>query len=344
MSIDSLNFNASFFTDFSISSDLLNKPNNNFLNEPKIIIDGKPQEQKQEKKEKQEEKEQKSKNTTIKNQKNEIKPNIFPSLPNTYRRNRLQTNATVNNTPIPNNFLNLYNDKKKENEKKKEIVQNNYKPHPTDTINNGTTNKKQITQTRNHLNTKKRRRRRKKLSKKQKKLLTLERNRVNARKCRQRKKEYVQNLESQTLQLKNQNTELNKNMDLVREENDNLKELIKILGKALKQQQKEEMLNNDQSFLLNEENEKIEEKDQQINPENECFFVQPSTTPQLESEFDFDFDSNNEFLNGFEQSPSPIQSFSNGIDDLFDIDNSLQENEINFNSIASPNVKIGTNF
>ncbi|KAJ3432048.1 cyclic-amp response element binding protein [Anaeramoeba flamelloides] len=340
MSIDSENFNNSFFTDFSIASELLNKPYNNFHSKPKLIIDGKPQEQKQEEKQK----EHALKNTTIEKDKNETKPNIFPSLPNTYRGNQFQTNTTANNAPIPNNFLNLNIEKKKENEKKREMAKNSNIPFPAQIINNETANKKQITQTKNQGNTRKRRRRRKKLSKKQKKLLTMERNRVNARKCRQRKKEYVQNLESQTLELKNQNTQLNKNVDLIREENEHLKELIKHLGTALKQQQQEEMLNDNQSFLLIEENEKIEEKDQQINQENESFFIQPPTRSPLESELEFDFDSNHEFLNGLEQPPSPIQSFSNGIDDLFDLDNSLQENEINFNSIVSPNVKIGTTF
>ncbi|KAJ3431985.1 cyclic-amp response element binding protein [Anaeramoeba flamelloides] len=108
------------------------------------------------------------------------------------------------------------------------------------------TTKRQITQTNNKTSTtkatkkkpattvtRKKKQNIRKLNPEERKLIIMERNRINARKCRERKKQYVENLETQTVELINVNTSLNTKVELVSKENSSLRKMLTFLQEQL---------------------------------------------------------------------------------------------------------------
>ncbi|KAJ3437307.1 cyclic-amp response element binding protein [Anaeramoeba flamelloides] len=108
------------------------------------------------------------------------------------------------------------------------------------------TTKRKVTQTSNKISitktnkkkpattvTRKKKQSIRKLNPEERKLIIMERNRINARKCRERKKQYVENLESKTVELINVNTSLNTKVELVSKENSSLRKMLTFLQEQL---------------------------------------------------------------------------------------------------------------
>ncbi|KAJ3443730.1 basic-leucine zipper transcription factor f-related [Anaeramoeba flamelloides] len=115
------------------------------------------------------------------------------------------------------------------------------------------------------------------LTEEQKKMKKMKRNRENAKRFRQRKKVYVKELENETKTLKEENTSLNVRLDLISQENSDLKKQIELLeAKILKEQSIQDFKEIDEQSLqeLNvkevekeeydrEEKEEVEEEEEE---------------------------------------------------------------------------------
>ncbi|KAJ6237993.1 bzip-type transcription factor-related [Anaeramoeba flamelloides] len=164
-----------------------------------------------------------------------------------------------------------------------------------------------------------------------------ERNRINARKFRERRKIYVEQLEKETKTLKEQNSNLNSQLEKVQNENEELRVLIEQLQKnnSSVQSVREQK---EQKEQKEERQEQTEDKNEQVQAEAKSEEVQVEVEAVLSSNDIYEIDSPtpNNFYEDLEMNlQSAIHDFQRvGLfEDDFSLQIDQQENE------KKPNLK-----
>ncbi|KAJ3435205.1 basic-leucine zipper transcription factor f-related [Anaeramoeba flamelloides] len=132
------------------------------------------------------------------------------------------------------------------------------------------------------------------LTQEQKKMKKMKRNRENAKRFRQRKKFYVKELENETKTLKEENTSLNVRLDLISQENSDLKKQIELLeAKILNEQPLKEI--NLKEVEKVKESEKEEEEEEEYEYGKENVVEKESAVEKYEQQIEQEFQKINDY-------------------------------------------------